>query len=562
MDKFRYSIAHIHTHLKNLTPSQKLLIGSLAVIVAMSMFLVVQYSGRGGMVELMADDPQQQVVSTLRAAGFDVETKDGKVMIPPAERSAAIAQLSQSGALPSDSEVLFGDLIGMQDWRNSASKDRQQYIFALQNELARVISQFRDVRAAKVIINAPENVGLGRAARPPTASVSIFSDSGGAISQQTVDAAARLVAGSQSGLEVKNVSVVDGSTGRPRKPTDEGEMLSSSYLEHQALVERETREKLEGLLSYIPGAIIAVTAQVDVTKVNSQIQKNLPKGEGTVSLPARTETMTLTQTGGSRGAEPGVRSNAAMDINQGATSTGSKVEQEETTEEFDSAIGTEITQLVDPRGMPTSLVASVNVPEGYVERLIRRESGAADADAADAKPIPAADLQARFDAVKAQIIETVRPHLRLHADDGTPIDGEVQVAMVPIDFEPAPDVGEAGILGVLGGGGIAVGGGMIDKVVLGALAAVAVGMMLMMVRRSSKRIELPSPAELVGVPPSLAMDADVIGEVAEGGSPLLGIEVEDDEVRVQNMLEQVADLVDKNPDGAANLLRRWIQLED
>lgn len=560
MDKLRITIAQIQAQLKNLTPSQRLLIGSLAVIVAMSMFLVVQYAGRAGRVELMADDPQQKVVSTLRAAGFDVESKDGKVLIPPAERSAAIAVLSESGNLPNDSTVFFDGLMGVQDWRNSASKDQQQYIFALQNELSRIISQFRDVRAAKVIIHAPETPGLGRASRAPTASVSIFSQSGSPISQATVDAAARLVAGARSGLEVGNISVVDGSTGRPRKPTDDEDMLASSYLEHQTMVEHETRDKLEGLLSYIPGAIIAVTAQVDITKVNSQTQKNLPKNEGTISLPKRSETRTLTQTDGARGAEPGVRSNATADINQGGTAQGTKVESEETTEEFDSAIGTEVTQKIDPRGMPTSLVASINVPEGYVEKLIRHESGAAPD--AEATPIPQDQLIARFAAVQAQIIETVKPHLRLNLDDGTPVEGDVKVAMVPIAFEPVTGVGEAGLLGMFGGGGVASGGGLVEKVVLGALAAVAVGMMLMMVKRSGKKVDLPTPAELVGVPPSLAIDADVIGEVAEGDSPLLGIEVEDDEVRVQNMLEQVADLVDQNPDGAANLLRRWIELED
>jgi len=58
------------------------------------------------------------------------------------------------------------------------------------------------------------------------------------------------------------------------------------------------------------------------------------------------------------------------------------------------------------------------------------------------------------------------------------------------------------------------------------------------------------------------MDTDVIGEAGEGDSPLMGIEIEDEEVRVQNMLEQVGDLVDQNPDGAASLLRRWIESEE
>ncbi len=558
MDKLRQTVAQILEQLKNLTQTQKLLIASLSVIVLMSMFLVVQYTSRPGMVELMSDDPQSEVLSTLRAAGFEVEVKDGKVLIPPSERSAAIAQLSQSGALPSDSTLLFNTLMGKQDWRNSASKDRQQYIFALQNELARVISQFRDVRAAKVIIHAPETPGLGRATRAPTASVSIFSQSGAPISQATVDAAARLVAGARAGLEVKNVSVIDGTTGRPRKPSDEGDLTSSNYLEHQKLVERETREKIEGILAYIPGVIVAVTAQVDITQVNSQIQKNLPKNEGTISLPKRTETMTLTQSNQSNSAEPGMRSIAAMDVNQAGSSRGTKVEQEETTEEFESAIGTEITNRMDPRGMPTSLVASVNIPEGFVEKLVRAEKGDAEEDA----PVSQDELAARFDSIKTQITATVLPHLRTHVEDGSVVEGVVTVSMVPIQFETVSGVGEAGILGSLGGGLAGGTGGLIDKLVIGALAAVAVGMMLMMVKRSGKKVELPTPAEIVGVPQSLAIDTDVIGEAGEGDSPLMGIEIEDEEVRVQNMLEQVAELVDQNPDGAANLLRRWIEAEE
>lgn len=557
MEKLRLALAQIQAQLTNLNASQKLLIASLSVIVLMAMFLVVQYTSKPGMVELMSDNPQQDIYAKLRAAGFEATTKDGKVLVPPSERTAALAQLSQSGALPSDSTLLFDNLISAQDWRNSAAKDRQQYMFALQNELGRVISQFRDIDAAKVIIHAPESPGLGRASRAPTASISIATQSGAPLSQATVDAAARLVAGARAGLEIKNVSVVDATTGRPRKPTDEGDLASSSYLEHQSLVERETREKLESLLAYIPGVMVAVTAQVDITKVNSQIQKNLAKGEGTLSLPKRSESMSSNQSDASRGAEPGVRSNATADINQGAAGSGSKFEQEETTEEFENAVGTEITQRVDPRGMPTSLVASINVPEAYVEQLIRRDKG--EDAGAEATPIPHDELLTRFVEIEKQISDTVAPHLRTHMADGTAVQGDVKVVMVPITFEAAPGMGEAGLFSAISGGGLAVGGGLIDKVVLGALAAVAMGMMLLMVKRSGKRIDLPTPEDLVGVPPALAMDADIIGEAGSGQAPLMGIEIQDDEVRVQNMLEQVAELVGQNPEGAASLLKRWIE---
>lgn len=558
MDKIRVAMAQIQVYLGKLTPTQRLLAGSLCVIIAMTLFLVLQYSARSAKVELMSDDPQAQVLTVLRNAGFNVEAKDGKILVPASEQSAAIATLGESGNLPSDSTLLFDKLVGAQDWRNSNEKDRQQYIFALQNELARVISQFRDVKNATVIIHDPEPGGLGRTSQSPSASVTVFTKSGSALPQSTVDAVARMVAGARARLEVSNINVVDGSTGRPRKPTDESDLASSNYLEHQTTVERETREKLENLLSYIPGVIVAVTAEVDVTKVNSQIQKNLAKNEGTISLPRRSQASTTTQQNTSSSAEPGIRSNATLDVNQGASGRGSSVDQEETTEEFENAIGTEVTQKLDPRGMATALVASVNVPEGYVEMLVRRESG--DQAAADAA-VDRQKLLDRFTQVRDQIIASLQPHLRTRQADGAFVAGVVEVSLVPVAFDfTGGQVHEAGLLGGLGGGWAS--GGLIDKVVLGALSVVALGMMFMMVRRSSKKIELPTPEELVGVPPALAVDSDVFGEAEEREAPMEGIEIGDNEVKIQKMLEQVSELVTKNPEGAALLLRRWIQVEE
>lgn len=558
MDKFRVVLEQIRVYLGKLTPTQKLLAGSLAVILAMTLFLVFQYSARTSLVELMSDDPQAQVAGVLRSAGFNVETKDGKIMVPASQRTAAIASLSESGNLPSDSTLLFENLIGAQDWRNSAEKDRQLHMLALQNELSRVIGQFRDVKSAKVIIHAPEQPGLGRAGQAPTASVTIFTASGAPLTQGTVDAAARLVAGARAGLAVRNISVIDGSTGRPRKPTDDGDLASSNYLEHQSIVEREIRQKIENLLSYIPGVIVAVTAEVDVTKVNSQVQKNLPKNEGTISLPRRSQSSTMTQANSSTSAEPGVRSNATMDINQSGGGRGSSVNSEEATDEFENAIGTEVRQMVDPRGMATSLAASVNVPEGYIEMLLRREAG----DQAAGQPVDRQQLTDRFTQMRQQIIASVQPHLRTRQENGTMSEGVVEVSMVPVPIEAVTGMtSEAGLLGGLSGAW-AGSGGLVDKVVLGALSAVALGMMFMMVRRSSKKIELPSAEELVGVPPALAVDADVVGEADERDAPMEGIEVGADEIKIQKILEQLGEMVTQNPENAATMLRRWIQVEE
>jgi flagellar biosynthesis/type III secretory pathway M-ring protein FliF/YscJ len=207
-----------------------------------------------------------------------------------------------------------------QDWRHSREQHRQQYLFALQNELGRVIGKFRGVRSATVIIDAPERQGLGRTSQVPSASVTVFPAGGEPLSQATVDAVASLVSGAQSGLARSRVAVIDGGTQQQRRATDESSMAAGTYLDHRSKVEADTLRKLEGLLSYIPGVIVAVTAEVDVSRVSEQTRSNLNKGEGTISL-LKSESTTAIESGGeAKGAEPGVRSMVGADINEAPAS--------------------------------------------------------------------------------------------------------------------------------------------------------------------------------------------------------------------------------------------------
>jgi flagellar biosynthesis/type III secretory pathway M-ring protein FliF/YscJ len=76
--------------------------------------------------------------------------------------------------------------------------------------------------------------------------------------------------------------------------------------------------------------------------------------------------------------------------------------------------------------------------------------------------------------------------------------------------------------------------------------------------KAGKREKLPTAEELVGVPPALAGESDVIGEAVEADSVLQGIELSDDEMKSRKMMEQVEDMVKEKPEDAARLLGRWI----
>ena len=102
----------------------------------------------------------------------------------------------------------------------------------------------------------------------------------------------------------------------------------------------------------------------------------------------------------------------------------------------------------------------------------------------------------------------------------------------------------------------------IDRVILGALAVLALGMMLFMVRRTGRRPHIPAPQEIAGRPPTLEAKSDLVGEADETETAMAGIIVGEDQIKAEKMREQVSQMVKGNTEGAAKLLNRWISVEE
>lgn len=568
MERLENAIALIRKQLGALTATQKLLIGSVAVIAAMALFLVTQYAGKPSLVELLpgvTPTEQTRAMTILRTANIAVTEVNGRAMVQPGMERRALAMLQEEGELPDDTSLLFRNLIEKQSWQNSRTQNEQMFQIALQNELGRVISNFTGIDRATVLIDAPQAIGLGAGVRKPTASVTVFTDGGKPLEQATVDAVATLVSGAKSGLTVENVRVIDGSTGRQRIPTSENDTTPHQYREAAAAAELEKRRQILELVSYIPGVVVAVTAEVDNTRREWQETKYASPDEGgTVSLLSRETKNSVTDSSGGGAAEPGIRSNQGQDISRGGASAGQKSEQKDTDTEMENKVGSKTERVVDPRGMPTRMAASVNVPQGYVEALVRRSKELAagtPATGAAAAPVTMTsdEIRDKFAELEADIRASLLPHLKTSTAEG-----EVRVSMVPVEMSLTGGAGatQAGMFGSGGEGGIlALGSGLVEKGVLGVLALAAVGMMVMMVKKSGRSVKLPSPQELMGVPPTLETGASVVGEADEMETAMAGIEIEEDSVRVQKMLEQLGEIVQSDPSGTTRVLNRWLQAD-
>ncbi|MBX9738308.1 MAG: hypothetical protein K2X32_15415, partial [Phycisphaerales bacterium] len=155
----------------------------------------------------------------------------------------------------------------------------------------------------------------------------------------------------------------------------------------------------------------------------------------------------------------------------------------------------------------------------------------------------------------------------------TPTDQAVTVSMIPVPLGIGMASALGSGMGSMSGGMGGVGGGeaglmsqlltptTIRTGVLAAVILAAMGMMLMLVKKASKPLDLPTAQEIVGLPPALESQSDLVGEADEGSAAMVGIELQEDELKYKKMLEQVQDMVKKSPSDSAAILNRWVQTE-
>ncbi|MBL8746773.1 MAG: hypothetical protein JNK58_10505 [Phycisphaerae bacterium] len=560
MSRLQKVIAQINAAMARLNTSQKLLIASVAVVMAMTLLLVQLYSGKNELVPLMpgaSAEDQQRALRFLQASAVTYENQGGQVMVPARAQSLILAQMAEADALPGDARILFDNLIDKQSWTLSQRQNQQLETIAVQNELAQIISKMSGIRAASVILNLPEKRSLGQPGTQPSAAATVFPTR--ALDQNTVDSIAQLVAGSR-GIDPKNVRVIDGTTNRQHKAREEGTLAASTYLEYVAAVESRKQQQLQEMLaSYIPGVIVTVHAQVDVTTRRTETNSILPEGKGSVSLLKSDQSKSREETHPTTGGEPGPRSNTREDISGFASSQGAGSKETTGDSQFQTEFGRENRIVVDPRGNPTKINAVVNIPRPYFVEVWRsRQPAAAPASTpAPAPEPPENDLQPIVTAETARIKGEVELQIDTSAGAET-VKGEVQVSMIPIAPAGlgAPAVQPASILGIPTGTLAAE--GLVKNIALGGLALLALSMVLVTAMRTTKREPLPSAEELVGLPPALDSGSELVGEAGEAESALTGIELTDDDMRTRKVSEQVADLVSEKPEDAARLLGRWI----
>ncbi len=212
-----------------------------------------------------------RVVETLRTENIPYKLEDGggAIYVPRQQVYDLRLRFAGEGVVsegPVGYELFNSGTIGMTDFMQKLNYKR-----ALEGELARTISNIRQVAQARVHLVLPERSPFRDRQTKPSASVVLQLGGGGGLALDQIEGVASLVAGAVEGMSLSDVTVLD-TRGTLLSNPDAGNpdiTLTSNQLRTQHAVEEHLAQSGQSMLDRMLGpgrAVVRVAAQLDFSR--------------------------------------------------------------------------------------------------------------------------------------------------------------------------------------------------------------------------------------------------------------------------------------------------------
>jgi flagellar biosynthesis/type III secretory pathway M-ring protein FliF/YscJ len=481
------------------------------------------------------------------------------VMVPAESRARLLAVLGQSNILPKDISLGFTQMLDKSSPWLSMDDQSRRWNLALANELAAVLRHFDGVKTASVFIDKTMRRSLGAKLRP-TASVTVALDSGIVLDEVRGRAIASFVSRAVSGLNIEDVSVTDQTTFTQYSVPKGDPGIATNDLKIRAQKEEHFEGKIRALLADIPNLRVAVHAELDP---KWEVVNETTHGKPVATKETKDESITKTSL---PGGGPGVNPNVGVNLAAGSPVNTSETVKTET--EYAAGVDEKLVKSeVKAHGLK-ALYASINVPRSYLAAIYAKANDGAEPTDEDLDPAKAGIAEREINKIRKSVART----LALTSEeelDRVSVEWFHDPASIPL----APVVAQAGtgedIISM-----VKVHGG---KAGLAALAVMSLFMMMMMVRKVGDGPILPGeeapkhgvfrvgsdgrrhPVEELDL---LDDDALPVGEAAVGEDLLEGKELDEQTVRMNQVVQQVSELIQEDPDMSVQILERWIDTEE
>jgi flagellar biosynthesis/type III secretory pathway M-ring protein FliF/YscJ len=556
MDAFKAQFERIKQQLSALTSTQKMLVAALVAVMVMTMLYWGKYAGNAEMVPVLdqALTPEEigPIDRQLQLSGITHTVDTDKVLVPADQKLQIFADLMLAEALPQDTHSAFETMSKQLNPFSMSSERDATYNRATEMVLSQMIGHWKGVASARVVIN-PKTERHIEGSIMPSATVDIKSKGSIDDPKHLARAAADGIAGAVSGLLPSHISVIIDTVSYKLPDTDSlaGTM---DQMEYKEKCEKYLEERIHAVFP-IPDLTVNVNCAIDVSTTHEDSIKYGDKKD-LVSAPVET-TSHAEETNSSPSAprDPGAGantggSNGTISVDSSSSTGGGEITSSTTSDEtskLSNYLSTTKTVKDSPAGQDTVLSATVRVPLSYITAAFNRAHPTV-------KDPSEAEIQKFTSQKLATITQGVKTIVGLKTDSDISVDTYEDF---PTDLLMAPQASVPSAT-------LSTVGGHAKEIALGVLAIVSLFLMASMVRKATPAtIVMPQFAGsggpvTVGSDGNSATGGESVTEVGGADATLDGMELNDEDVRTQQMLDQVSTMVKENPDSAAALVKRWL----
>lgn len=509
------------------TTGQKLVavLGTGALLLAG--FLVFQWAAKPSYSPLytnLSAKDASAVVDKLDAAGTPYELADGgsTVMVPKDAVYSSRISLSGEG-LPSGGEGGYS-LLDKQSLSTSSSQEQTNFKRAMEGELSNTIEAIDGVETAVVHLALPQKQVFADKQEPPTASVLVSTAPGATMNAEQVQAIVHLVAASIDGLDPTKVTVAD-STGRVLSSTDgSGTDGSAASTRTQQInnFQDETRARIQTMLDRVLGpgnSTVAVTANLDFDKSVTETKK-YTSNRNALPLSQTENTEQYTGTGSGSGLTGVVGPDGQMD-STGTTGADAGSSYKKGSKTTDNAVDTTVERRENAPGAVRNL---------HVSAVL---------DAAAARNISANTIQ-----------NLIVNGVGISADRGD------TVAVSTLPFDRTAEKAAAAELAAAKKADASA--NQMTLIRNSAMVAAVLLILLLAWLKSRKRAKARAAATNYVVEQLKAEQSERAAAAQLEQSPAMLALESTEQSETEEMLDELAALVERQPEDVASLLRGWL----
>src|SRR5574337_323069 len=244
------------------------LLGGAALVVAAAVaFLIFNRSPEYHVLySQLSPEDSGAVIEKLKEKRIPYSV-DGAAISVPAEKVYETRMELAGAGLPQGGGVGF-EIFDKAGFGVTDFVQKINYKRALQGELARTISQIKEIESARVHLALPEKGVFLEEQKKARASIIVKLKPGKTLSQGQVSSIVHLVANSSDNLRPEDVTVVDTSGRMWTKESDDDASLklTASQLEYKRGLEKDIESRVQSMLEKAVGAgkvVARVSAEVD-----------------------------------------------------------------------------------------------------------------------------------------------------------------------------------------------------------------------------------------------------------------------------------------------------------